>query len=85
LFTQLIDFAVSLALFNAGNSMPARIAMIAITTKSSMSVKKTLLPAVLKDPDFLEIIIGFSTFARTITKLLLYIIYHFQCRVKRER
>jgi hypothetical protein len=32
--------ALSLALFNAGSNIPARIAMIAITTRSSMRVKQ---------------------------------------------
>jgi hypothetical protein len=36
---QAAPVAFSLALLKAGNSMPARIAMIAMTTRSSMSVK----------------------------------------------
>src|SRR5688572_31391853 len=36
---QLIPWALVLALANAGRSMPARIAMIAITTSNSMRVK----------------------------------------------
>src|SRR6476469_5203545 len=39
LFTHLIRWALALALASAGRSMPARIAMIAMTTSSSMSVK----------------------------------------------
>jgi len=42
LLRQLDDFAVSRACCNAGNSMAARIAMIAITTRSSISVKLIL-------------------------------------------
>ena len=39
LLTHLISFACSLALLSAGNSSEARIAMMAMTTSSSMSVK----------------------------------------------
>ena len=39
LFLQLVIRADDLALFNAGSSIPARIAMIAITTRSSIKVK----------------------------------------------
>src|ERR1035441_185279 len=39
LLTHFIRFAASLALSNAGNSRPARMAMMAITTRSSMRVK----------------------------------------------
>src|SRR5215510_377878 len=42
LLVQLICFALSLALERAGNSMLARMAMMAITTSSSMRVKPTL-------------------------------------------
>src|SRR5512138_3611665 len=35
----MIPWALALALANAGNSMPARMAMMAITTSSSMRVK----------------------------------------------
>src|SRR3954465_625006 len=38
LLTHEIRLAASLALLNAGKSIPARMAMIAITTKSSISV-----------------------------------------------
>src|SRR5713101_6852295 len=38
LFMQAMDCALALALANAGDSMPARIAMMAMTTSSSMSV-----------------------------------------------
>ena len=38
LFTQAVARAFSLALFSAGKSIPARIAMIAITTRSSIKV-----------------------------------------------
>ena len=40
---QLMLLAVSRALFSAGSNIPARIAMMAITTRSSMSVKSLLL------------------------------------------
>ena len=36
---QVLSFAFSLAWFNAGSNMLARIAMIAITTSNSISVK----------------------------------------------
>ena len=36
-----VCLAISLALFNAGSSIPARIAMIAMTTRSSINVKFT--------------------------------------------
>jgi hypothetical protein len=39
LFTQLIACALSLALASAGSSMAARMAMIAMTTNNSISVK----------------------------------------------
>ena len=39
LLIQELDLPFSLAVFNAGRSIPARIAMIAITTKSSIKVK----------------------------------------------
>src|SRR5579863_4783354 len=39
LLRQVIDCALSLARANAGRRSPARMAMIAITTRSSMSVK----------------------------------------------
>src|SRR6266540_3741624 len=39
LLTHLICWAFCLALLKAGRSMPARIAMMAITTKSSINVK----------------------------------------------
>ena len=39
LLTQEIDFALSRAFVRAGRSIPARIAMIAITIKSSIRVK----------------------------------------------
>src|ERR1051325_9878102 len=39
LFTHLMRWALALALASAGRSIPARIAMIAMTTNSSMSVK----------------------------------------------
>src|SRR4051812_36863551 len=39
LFMQYMPCAFVLALANAGNNMPARIAMIAITTNSSIKVK----------------------------------------------
>jgi len=35
---QEIDWALALAFDNAGNNIPARMAMIAITTKSSINV-----------------------------------------------
>lgn len=38
LFLHVVARAFSRAMFNAGSSIPARIAMIAITIKSSMSV-----------------------------------------------
>jgi len=37
---QVMDFALSLALFKAGSRSPARMAIMAITTRSSMSVKR---------------------------------------------
>ena len=40
---QLIALAFSLATFNAGRSIPARIAIIAITTRSSIRVKLQVL------------------------------------------
>ena len=42
LLRQLDDLAVARALFRAGSSIEARIAMIAITTRSSINVKFTL-------------------------------------------
>jgi multisubunit Na+/H+ antiporter MnhF subunit len=42
LLTQPIRFAFSLALDSAGSSMAARMAMIAITTRSSISVNPAL-------------------------------------------
>jgi len=39
LFAQEIDKVFSLALFNAGNSSAARMAMMEITTSSSINVK----------------------------------------------
>jgi hypothetical protein len=39
LLIHLVAFALSRALLRAGSSIDARIAMMAITTKSSMSVK----------------------------------------------
>jgi hypothetical protein len=42
--TQAIFLAFSLAIFNAGSSNPARMAMIAITTRSSISVNNEELP-----------------------------------------
>jgi hypothetical protein len=42
LFTQLIDFALPRAWFKAGSSMLAKIAMMAITTRSSIKVKNCL-------------------------------------------
>src|SRR2546427_2976713 len=38
LFTQAMDCALCFALLSAGNSRPARMAMMAMTTRSSMSV-----------------------------------------------
>ena len=43
LLTQVVLLARALALFYAGSSMAARIAMIAITTRSSIRVKLLLL------------------------------------------
>ena len=40
---QLVFSAESLALFNAGSSILARIAMIAITTRSSINVNRNAL------------------------------------------
>ena len=48
LLMQLVRRACSLALFNAGRSMAARIAMIATTIRSSINVKH--LPRFLKNP-----------------------------------
>jgi hypothetical protein len=45
LLTHFDALAVFLALFNAGNSIEARIAIIAMTTRSSMSVKLLLEPS----------------------------------------
>ena len=42
LLVQLALYAIFLALFNAGSSIAARIAMIAITISSSISVKRFL-------------------------------------------
>jgi len=39
LFRQAMDCALALALANAGNNKPARIAMMAITTSNSIKVK----------------------------------------------
>ena len=47
LLTQLIARARIRALFSAGSSIPARIAMIAITTSSSIKVKFLLFMAFL--------------------------------------
>jgi hypothetical protein len=44
LFLQRTPFACALALLKAGNSIPARIAMIAITTRSSIRVNPAVLP-----------------------------------------
>src|SRR6476646_4148958 len=43
LFTHLMRCALALALARAGSNIPARIAIIAITTNSSMSVKAPFL------------------------------------------
>jgi hypothetical protein len=43
LLIQLIPVALALALANAGSNMPARIAMIAITTNSSIKVNPLFL------------------------------------------
>ena len=40
LLTQLLAMAVSRALFSAGKSIAARMAMIAMTTRSSIRVKR---------------------------------------------
>src|SRR5207253_9694596 len=45
LFTHWIDCALAFAVASAGNNRPAKIAMTAITTSSSISVKPAGLPA----------------------------------------
>ena len=44
LLTQEMLFALSLATFNAGSSIAARIAMIAITMSNSINVKLSIFP-----------------------------------------
>jgi hypothetical protein len=44
-FTQAMALLLALALPKAGNNIPARIAMMAMTTSSSMRVKALMLPA----------------------------------------
>ena len=44
LLTHCADFAFSRAWFNAGNSIPARMAMIAITTSNSINVNFLMFP-----------------------------------------
>ena len=50
LLIQLELLPDSLALFNAGSSIPARIAMIAITTRSSIKVNLRLITYIMECP-----------------------------------
>src|SRR5213594_2606231 len=68
LFRHEMDWALVLALANAGKSSPARIAMIAMTTSSSMRVKARLKDCRIEDIGDSEQWLVFMFFPRLIVR-----------------